>query len=212
MVGLLSNQPGAPAPGAAAGGLAGGPGGLPEVPGTVPGAPFPVREQAAAPAPNVSADEQTQYDEFVDKGLLVIFDEAALPQILKSLEGNGKPIDGLANTTVGVVTRLEDSAETQGIEISPDVVFNGGIELLESLADLAEKAGIHEYTPEEIEGATFQAMDLYRSKRDIGISQQDLGMNQDFAEIQQLANTGGLEDLAPGITERFTGAPPGARS
>ena len=201
MVGLLSQQP---APAAQPGQPP-----APDVPGTVPGAPFPVSQAGSDPQPNVSADEQAQYDEFVDNAFSAIFDDQSMPQILQSLEGGGKPIDGLAQTTVNVVTRVEDSAEQAGKEISEDVVFNAGIEILENLADLAEKAGIHEYTAEEIEGATFQAMDLYRQSRNIGIGEMDQRYASTFGEMQDLSESGGLEKQAPGITERFSG--PGRR-
>ena len=156
--------------------------------------------------PNVSPEEQKIYDAFVDNALAVIYDEKSLPQIIESLKGDGNPVDGLANTAVTVVVRVQDSAEQAGQELPPDVVFHAGSEILQDLAQLAEKAGIHQFSPEEIEGAAFQAMDLYREAkgRDGGAARPQIV--EDFNQIVALDQAGKLDELAPGLTERFGGA------
>jgi hypothetical protein len=113
--------------------------------------------------PNVSPEEQAQYDRFIDMAFRLIYDQKSFPQILKRLTATPDPVEGLAATVVMVVSRLRDSAKRQGVEISPDVLYHGGSELLEDLADTAEKAGIHRYGPEEMEKALYRALDLYRS-------------------------------------------------
>ena len=155
--------------------------------------------------PNVSPEEQKIYDAFVDNALSVIYDEKSLPQIIESLKGDGNPVDGLANTAGTVVVRVQDSAEQAGQELPPDVVFHAGSEILQDLAQLAEKAGIHQFSPEEIEGAAFQAMDLYREAkgRDGGAARPQIV--EDFNQIVALDQAGKLDELAPGLTERFGG-------
>ncbi len=123
-----------------------------------PGATAPTPEPTDGERPNVSPEEQAIYDQFVDNALSAIYDDKSLPQIIESLKGDGNPVDGLANTAVNVVVRVQDSAEQADQAISPDVVFNAGIEILEDLAELAATAGVHEFTAQEVEGATFQAM------------------------------------------------------
>ena len=161
--------------------------------------------------PNVSPEEQAQYDRFVDNAFSAIYDDKSLPQIIESLRGDGNPVDGLANTAVSVVVRVQDSAEKAGQEISPDVVFHAGTEILEDLAGLAEKAGVHEFTTEEIEGAAFQAMDLYREMkgRDGGAGRPQIV--EDFNQIVALDQAGRLDEVAPGLTERFPGRAQGGR-
>ena len=191
-------------------------GSLTQQPGGAPaGAPAPA---AGVPAPgqgggedqpNVTPEEQAQYDQFIDNAFSAIYDEKSLPQIIESLKGNGNPVDGLANTAVAVVTRVEDSAEKAGQALSPDVVFNAGSEILEDLAELASKAGIHEFTPDEVEGALFQAMDLYREMRgrDGGAARPQIV--EDFNQIVELDQAGKLDEVAPGLTERFGGGAQG---
>src|SRR5690625_2194710 len=100
------------------------------------------RAQAEPPAsspdeeePNVSPAEQAQYDHFVEHALSLIYDERSLPQVIRSLGGHGDPIEGLATTAIMVITRLEDIAGGHGA-IDGDILFHGGVEIIEDLADL----------------------------------------------------------------------------
>lgn len=160
---------------------------------------------------NVSPEEQRQYDQFIDNALSAIYDDKSLPQIIESLKGDGNPVDGLANTAVTVVVRVEDSAEKAGQELSPDVVFAAGTEILEDLAELAGKAGVHDFTQEELEGATFQAMDLYREMkgRDGGAGRPQIV--EDFNQIVALDQAGKLDEVAPGLSARFGAGAQGGR-
>ncbi len=198
--GLLTQQPGA-APGGA--------------PGPVQGAPAPAGG-AASPAqgdggeqPNVSPAEQQVYEQFVNNAFSAIYDEKSLPSIIESLKGDGNPVEGLANTAVGVVVRVQDSAEQAGQALPPEVVFQAGAEILEDLADLAEKAGVHDFTPEELEGATFQAMDLYRELKGGADGAALQGAKEDFNKIVAIDQAGRLDEAVPGLSERY-GTPPSA--
>ena len=188
MPGLLTQQQG-PA-GAVAQPIAGA---NPAAPGQVSG-----EEQ-----PNVTEAEQQIYDTFVDNAFSAIYDEKSLPQIKESLKGAGDPVEGLANTAVSVITRVQDSAEQAGQTLPPDVVFHAGVEILENLADFASKSGIHDYTPEEIEGGTYRAMDIYRENkgRDGGADRPQIV--SDFNQIVELDKAGRMDEVAPGLTERF---------
>lgn len=155
-----------------------------------------------------SPDEQAQYDTFVDKAYELIYNGGKVnPQILKSLEGAGEPVDGLANTTAMVVIRLEDAAEQSGKKLSPDVMLHGGAEVLQDLADLAKQAGVHEYSKDEIQGATYQALDIYRAIRQKQGKLDIPAIQQDFQEIMQASQAGQLDSLLPGASEAAKAAP-----
>ena len=190
MPGLLTQQQGPTGAGPAAQPLA----------GASPAAPEQVSGEEQ---PNVTPEEQAMYDEFVDNAFSVIYDEKSLPQIIESLKGDGDPVEGLANTAVSVIARVQDSAEQAGQPLPPDVVFNAGVEILENLADLAGKAGVHEYTPQEIEGGTFRAMDIYREMKGRDGGADRPGIVSDFNQIVELDQAGRLDEVAPGLTERF---------
>lgn len=152
---------------------------------------------------NVSPEEQQQYDRFVDNCYAVIYDQKTLPKILKSLDATDDPIMNLANTIVQVVHFVATSAKGAQQQISGDVLIQGGAEVMGDLADLAGKVGIHEYSEDEIEGATYRAMDMYRE-----LQKQDgtLDVNaakQDMRDIMVADKEGRLGELLPGVDERY---------
>lgn len=150
---------------------------------------------------SVSSEEQAQYDEFVTNGMSLLHDEKGLSGLLQSIQGDGNPVEGLANTVASIVIRVEDSAQKQGIEISGDVLMHGGTELLEQAADLAEQGGVHEFSDDELESALYLAMDIYRTTREQQgkLPTEQLGL--DLQELQAAEQDGSLEKQFPGITE-----------
>jgi len=150
---------------------------------------------------NVSAEEQKSYDEFVANGMSLMNDEKALDVLLQSIQGDGNPIEGLANTVASIVMRVEDSAQQNGVEISGYVLMHGGMELLEQAADLAEQAGVHEFSDTDLESALYLSMDIYRTARQ---GQGKLDQNkfvQDLEEVKAAEADGSLEKEIPGLTE-----------
>ena len=115
--------------------------------------PKPAAPGPGAPGgrqPNAAPDEQAQYDQLVKNGMRLIYDQAAVPQIVQSLEGAGDPVAGLVNTLVLVMTRLVGSAQQKGASIAPDVMLHGAGELLGQLADFSAETGGHKYTDDEL--------------------------------------------------------------
>jgi hypothetical protein len=108
-------------------------------PGQPPGAP-----------PASGGGDQASYERFVRNGMRLIYSEKTLESVLRSLDGDGNPVEGLANTIASVVTRLTDSAAQKGVDLAPDVVLHGAGELIEQLADLSKESGGHAYTDEEM--------------------------------------------------------------
>jgi hypothetical protein len=156
-------------------------------------------EGTSEPEPNVTPEEQAQYDQFVKNGIKVIYSDNALPKILDTLT-TGNPIDSLANTAVMIVKRLVDSAKKNNAEIAGDIIYHGGIEILEDLANLSEKAGIHSYTQKELETSTYRAMDLYRDM--MGNVDQSM-YQQDLQQLKQLDETGQLDQIMPDAKQHF---------
>lgn len=199
MAGLLKQPPQGGAP----------PSGMPQAQGGPPmagatGQPMPAGPGAGPPteeAGNVSPEEQAEYEQFVTNGMQLMYNEELMPQLLERIEGAGNPVEGLANAAAMVVMRLEDSAEGQERAISEDVKFHGGTELLEQMAELAQEAGIHEYSEEEVESAFYLALDIYRSTRQ---EQGKLSMdeiNQEMQSLVQADQAGRLNEVLPGIEQ-----------
>jgi hypothetical protein len=61
-----------------------------------------------------------------------------------------------------LVMMLEQNAKQKGVELSDDVVMHGGRELMEQLADIDSKMGIHDFKQAELQGAWYNALDMYR--------------------------------------------------
>lgn len=99
---------------------------------------------------NATPQQQAQYEQFVKNGMRLIYGKKSVPQIVKSLDGNGDPVAGLTNTVTAVVLRLTESAKKAGKPLSPEVVLYGAGELLEQLADFSEQSGGHKYDDEQL--------------------------------------------------------------
>lgn len=130
-------------------------------------------------------EEQDMLHKTVAVAYEMIYRPDTLPTFLEMLKGGGDPAKGLAQATVQTVARIQQSAEQAGDKIPGDVLFAAGKEILEDLADLATKAGIHDFAADEdaLDGAFFQAVDDYRM-----LLQEGGKLNpQDYAgEMQKL--------------------------
>jgi hypothetical protein len=167
----------------------------------------PTAESGAAEGEsNVSPEEQAAYTLLVNKAYELVYNGGEVnPQVLESLKGNGDPIDGLANTGAMIVMRLEDSAKEKGKEFTPDVLYHGGAEIMEDLASLAEQAGIHEYSQEEMDGALYKALDIYRNFRQQQGGLHMDGIQQDMQAIMEAERSGELDSLTGGAGKKPAG-------
>lgn len=156
-------------------------------------------DTGADDTPNVSPEEQAMYDKFVDNGLSLIFDEKAAPQLLNRIKSAPNPVEGLAATTVMVVSRLRDSAENSGQQIEPAVLLHGGAELMENIAMLAKASGVHEYSESEMEQATYAAMDQYGDQAVKSGKVDKQAVAQDFQEMMAADKAGQIDQLLPGL-------------
>jgi hypothetical protein len=162
---------------------------------------------------NVSPEEQQQYEGFVHAGMDLIYSgeqAKVMPEILEALkpasepatEKGSPPVLALANTAVQVVQRVDTAGFEAEAPVADDVLYHAAQEIIEQLAEVAEAAGIHEYTEEELSGALFQAVDLYRPIAiELGRTTEETLKGQ-FAEIDQADKAGKLGEMfgmeAPG--------------
>lgn len=154
-------------------------------------------EQVDEETPNVSPEEQAQYDQFVDNCYKMIYSAQGFPKIMERLTASNNPIEGLATAVSSVVFRAADSARKAGFDISPDVLFHGGFEVLNDLADTARKVGVHEYTDQEVQDAWYAGLDMYL-KQDPGQQQQ---AQADLQQLIEADKAGQLDQLVPGATQ-----------
>jgi hypothetical protein len=192
--------------------------------GLLPNVPQPGGTPAAATAQgderyipdgesNVAPEEQAEYDQFVKNGMAMLYHQGEVsPAIIESLsakgegsegEGEGKgpsgPVIALANTTVEIVSHLDESSRQAGKPVSNDVLLHGGIEIMEQLIDIAETANVHDYSEEEQQGAIAIAMDMYRPKLIEGGRTSEDALKGEFGEVVQADEQGQMEEMLPGI-------------
>lgn len=163
--------------------------------------------------PNVSPQEQQQYDAFVKNGMQIIYtpDGKVNPEVVKRLSTGKKYMDTLAQTSVWLVMMLEQNAKQAGTDISDDVVMHGGRELFEQLLEVDEALGIHKFKEAEVQGAWYQALDLYRDgNSDQGDRFDPNGGGQqaaqDFLQLNEADQQGRADEVVPGFYKNVESA------
>lgn len=151
-------------------------------------------------APNVTPEEQAQYDQFMERAFALAYDARTFPMVMNRIRKAPDPVEGLAAAATMLVSRLKDSAARQNVPLSPDVLYHGGAALLEDLADTAGKAGIHTYTPDEVEGALYRALDLYRGMEGGTDPAGTQAVAQDWQTLVQADRAGTLDQVLPGLS------------
>jgi hypothetical protein len=181
-----------------------------------------MEQEGMDPDAAVSPEEQADYEMVVKNATALIYGngspEEPVPAVLNVLAGKmpevgtelfaeaepplaNSPVDNLAAAAAMAALMLDASAQEKGKEVSNDVLFHAfGGEIVPMLAEDAEEAGLHAYTDEEIEGAFYRALDLFRvsSPR---VDPDALG--EEFAVIANADANGQLEQVLPGIGERM---------
>jgi hypothetical protein len=202
-----------------------------------PNAPAQAPDQEQGEAPdseqesNVSPEEQQIYDSVVGKAADIIYGKGkVMPQIVDALKpakdapaqdaadpsadtsdpAKGNPaVLALANTAVQVVSKIDASAKDAGQHIPDDVLYHAGSEIVAMLAEVAEAAGFHDYSDQEINGAFIQAVDMYRPIAEASGRTDDKTLKDQFGQILQADSQGQLGQMLPGL-DSGGNAPQGA--
>lgn len=159
------------------------------------------RRGLMAPEPeeqsNVSPEEQQAYEQFVGQGMKLIFNEQTLPSLLKMIEGDGDPVLGLASAAASVIMRLVTSEGAP--KFDPAVLMHGGTEILEVLANAAEEGKLHDFTPEELQKAELQTIDMVRDQMTKAGLIDGEALKGEFAQIADADRAGTLDQMLPGL-------------
>lgn len=181
------------------------------------GAPAPQQQPAGnedGEQPNVSPEEQEAYDQFMANALRIIYPEGGeegqiSPNVMKGLQGSDNPVMNLATTAVTIVTGLRDSAKRSNHMIDDAILFHGGQSVVEELADVADAAGIHDYSEDDLEQAWYVALDMYRSAGEQTGDVDKEALTQGWEAIKQADAQGRLGEVLPGIEARMKHVPKG---
>lgn len=176
-----------------------------------PGAPMDADEDEGEPA---SPEEQAMYDTIVKKALGIIYPEnqqgQVSPEILANLKGDfdtqvlsmfepAEPAltDSPADTVAAVATLLAIMAEgSLGGPAPGEVMMHAGKAIVEEMIEVAEAAGLKDFTEEEMEGVFYRAIDLYRVASPF-VDQEAL--KAEFGKIVEADKAGQLGAVLPGL-------------
>ena len=169
-----------------------------------PAPPVPGEQVASDEGTTPSPEEQAQYSKFEQNYLAVIYNEngEVSPEVLDMLQNPAPtppemqgemaspPVTALATAAVTITQELDDSARKAGKPLTDDVLFHGGVAVVEELAEVAEAAKIHDYTEDELSGAVSLAVSMYRDKAIADGRTDEQQLAQQFDEIQRANQEG----------------------
>lgn len=128
------------------------PTGLP--PGVTPEA-VAAEEQSETPSP----EEQATYDKFVNRAINFIHGEQTEDKVLAMLNQSGSPVhETVGRTAAKVVQLVQQSAQSSGAKLLPELLKQAGAEVVELLMELGAEAKVFPMTPDSPEYQ--EALDL----------------------------------------------------
>lgn len=157
--------------------------------------------------PNVSPDEQKMYEMAVLNAFAIIYagdsEKKPAPKVIEALGASDNPMMNLASAAVSIVMYLSENAAERGVEIDDSILYHVGVAVVEELAAIAAKEGIHDFSEQEIEQAFYQALDMYRTAgAESGLVDEEQ-LKQGFETIRQADAEGRLGEVLPGIESRM---------
>lgn len=182
----------------------------PEAGGNAP----PVDMPEDGEMPNVSPEEQAQYDILVSNALEFIHGPTS-DQVIQRMASGRDPTQAIGQIAAQLGIGQIQSASAVGINIDDAVLFHAGHEVVGALVEVAEAAGIIPENDESaVERAFFYALDAFgQSAVTSGIvGKQDQDNLKGIMEDMELRAREGETDiasLAKGAQERKPYAPPG---
>ena len=172
--------------------------------------------------------EQEQYEGFIAMAQAIIYPDDSgqpNPEILANLRGDfspealalfeavdppitDSPTDSLATATVLLTLMIENIGKQQNKDFTDDVVQHAAREVMELLVELAEAAGIHNFSDRDIEGAWYRGVDIYR----VTSPRADpIALTEEFKGLMAADRQGlGIEGFINGGGKVLPGLPGGA--
>lgn len=159
-------------------------------------------------------EEQARYEEFVKAGYGVMYEGGEVnPAILKMLDEDPSdlmevlqnaeemqqfsPVVALAATAAIITLKAcEETGEKDGA-----IIMHGGKAILEDIVEVAEKAGIREYSEDDMANAFRMGADLFReAAAEKGIIDLDQA-KQEWGEIEAADKEGRLGEVMPQLAK-----------
>lgn len=98
----------------------------------------------AGPDQPASDEEQAMYNLVVSRAIKFMYGQGK-NQVLKVMGAAETPAKGVAQAAVMIIRRMVDSAQQQNQQISEDVLYNAGVEIVENLMNLGVHFGVFQF-------------------------------------------------------------------
>ena len=114
----------------------------------------------AAPQQGQQADPKA-VERVVLAALKILHDPKITPQILQMMKAAGDPVQALAQATLLVMRQLFAKSKQT---IPPEVLGVAGVEVMDELAMIANKAGLYKITPQILQQAVQAAVEQFKAE------------------------------------------------
>jgi hypothetical protein len=160
--------------------------------------------------PNVSPEEQKQYDNVVVAALSFIYSNGATKMVVQKLTDESKPPGSIqkaiGHTTAMILLSVNGSIEKRGGQVSKDVIFAAGQEVIAELLTIAENAGLGKADDMElVKNSMFEAVKAYG---DAELRSGELGKDERAQAQREYAQLrGDSQGASPGLVNGAAQAP-----
>jgi hypothetical protein len=127
-------------------------------------APQPQGEPNGGPEQGATPEQMKQVNLFINNAYKIIYSDEMLPRVEEGLKGAGDPVSGLSEVAALVILRVARDAFENGIK-DPGVLVAGGAAVIDDLAELSERLGVHQYSQDEITTVRDQVVERIEKMR-----------------------------------------------
>lgn len=133
-----------------------------EVP--TPGTTSPVQGEAPQPPGGMDPQIQDKFDMYLANGIKIVHNKKISDGFIKQIMGAEDPIIAIANATLNIVDRLEQSASGRGVDLPMEYLAQVANILMGEIMESAETAGLKPLNDEQKYQAFSLAVSTYLDK------------------------------------------------
>lgn len=171
---------------------------LPPEGGQAPTAPPPAQGMGQAVQDDrkpASPEMQRQYNQFVAMGMLMLYDEKFMKTAEKIFQKGVNITESMARIASGIAMQIVSAAKNKGQEIPPEILLNGGWELMNEVRSFANMVTEQEVSDDDMETAFYLAADMLRAAmQGAGMVDQEV-MKGEFERISQQVGPDAYDSL-----------------
>lgn len=110
-----------------------------------------------------SPEMQKQYNQFVAMSLLMLYDEKFMKTAEEIFKKGVNVTESMARVATGIAMQIVSGAKNQGQDVPPEILLNGGWELMNEVRTFAQAATEKEISDDDMETAFYLAADMLRA-------------------------------------------------